>query len=409
MKGDQVMKKLKVVSLPKPQKTVHKETTSSARPLKIQVRTTTNKIQTTAHHKTRLISGKPKIATSQGSVKKTKPPEQFVLKLLEREVIQKSANPEECKSDIKSRISEGIYEDYVYVKDGIKYQRKMFNNVPYYHCIKCPVRFQTWGAFKIHSTICGTVLPQQKWSPAICVSKDIRTGKPIIALPKKPNVVSSSNKQNKKKQGQEEASDPERIHMKEGLFYQRKMANGLPFYHCLQCPLKFRTWDPFKRHSVKKHEANIELDKTNRLACLVCSKTFGRKDALNMHFNAAHSKEKSYTCEYCGFGTRYRTSLWGHIRKVHTDPGAHPCVIPGCSKKFADRKSLERHLTVHTGERKFKCNDCEKSFKSRSNLNQHSLTHKPEGKYKCPRCLRTFNYNQNFKIHVSKCCGMAGQ
>ena len=39
-----------------------------------------------------------------------------------------------------------------------------------------------------------------------------------------------------------------------------------------------------------------------------------------------------------------------------------------CEKKFINARCLSRHMTIHTGERPFKCNVCEKDFRLKNDL-----------------------------------------
>ena len=338
-------------------------------------------------------------------VVKETPSEQPILEIIEQESMQKSVQQEGSKSE--SLLMIGIDENCVYEKDGIKFRLNKSSKVPQYCCIKCPVQFQTWQTFKLHSEMCKKILPTRTGK---FVEKTKQENLDVMKTNKKQLIQQyhENYKLKRHKRNLEEASDPERVHEKDGLYYHRKMEMDFPYYHCLQCEHKCRTWEAFQRHCVKQHKANVELKEPKRYSCSECGKTYGRKSALDIHINAVHSQQNSYTCEYCGHFTRYHCALLSHIKRVHTeDFEPHRCTFPGCSKVFGSKGNLERHLTVHTGERKFKCNECGKSFKSPSNLYQHSLTHKPEGKYKCSRCHRTFNYNQSYKIHVSKCTGAA--
>lgn len=51
----------------------------------------------------------------------------------------------------------------------------------------------------------------------------------------------------------------------------------------------------------------------------------------------------------------------------------HICYI--CEKGFPRPSKLADHMTVHTGERPFKCEECGKRFKTKSGLKKHGVSH----------------------------------
>ena len=61
------------------------------------------------------------------------------------------------KDGVKYLRKRYINESHVYERDGLKHFGKMFNNTPYFCCIKCPAGFQTWEKFKIHSNNCKAI------------------------------------------------------------------------------------------------------------------------------------------------------------------------------------------------------------------------------------------------------------
>ena len=48
---------------------------------------------------------------------------------------------------------------------------------------------------------------------------------------------------------------------------------------------------------------------------------------------------------------------------------AFPCHL--CGKYFANKAKLERHVVVHTGEKKFECHICNRAFNRKDNLKVH--------------------------------------
>ena len=48
-----------------------------------------------------------------------------------------------------------------------------------------------------------------------------------------------------------------------------------------------------------------------------------------------------------------------------------------CDKSFTQKESLQKHMSVHSGEFKFGCNKCGKGFNVRRQYENHLTTHAP--------------------------------
>ena len=67
--------------------------------------------------------------------------------------------------------------------------------------------------------------------------------------------------------------------------------------------------------------------------------------------------------------------------------GSIRCTVNGCSKVFASRWSLTRHVRSHTGERPFHCGTCGKSFIQKCSLTRHEQIHLSSKVWVCPYLL----------------------
>ncbi|KAH1002196.1 hypothetical protein HUJ04_008307 [Dendroctonus ponderosae] len=50
-------------------------------------------------------------------------------------------------------------------------------------------------------------------------------------------------------------------------------------------------------------------------------------------------------------------------------------ICPECGKSYRSNYKLAEHMTMHTGEKKHKCQMCEKRFRSKMGLAQHEAKH----------------------------------
>lgn len=122
-------------------------------------------------------------------------------------------------------------------------------------------------------------------------------------------------------------------------------------------------------------------------------------------------------CPICGETLKNRFTLAGHL-------GTHgvaniPC--PECGNMFKsqyvpcrhvqfqfaniflnlNRKTLSRHLRVHTKVRKYGCKLCDKTYKTSNALKVHMRIHTKEKPYVCKVCKMKFMYQNVYAAHVA--------
>lgn len=78
--------------------------------------------------------------------------------------------------------------------------------------------------------------------------------------------------------------------------------------------------------------------------CEVCTKTFAKREHLTKHLRIHKSDNKRYSCEYC-------------------------------QKAFRDRYELVRHTRRHTGDFPFRCQECNKGFMRHERYMTHLRWH----------------------------------
>ena len=156
--------------------------------------------------------------------------------------------------------------------------------------------------------------------------------------------------------------------------------------------LDFGDKSDLDRHKVKK--PNSECRKS--FLCSECGKAFKRKSNHDRHM-MVHSGERryKYKCD-CGKAFTQKSDLDRHLL---THSGEKPHVCCQCGKSFTQKGTLDIHMKVHTGEKPHVCCECGNAFTRKGDLDIHMRVHRGERPYKC-ECGKAFTQKRYLDYHL---------
>ncbi|XP_075367398.1 zinc finger protein 142 isoform X1 [Mycteria americana] len=209
--------------------------------------------------------------------------------------------------------------------------------------------------------------------------------------------------------------------------HKKRGCVALGEFRCASCPFTSKAAKALRLHR-KLHRKHYS--KRPQLQCRQCEFTCKQARCLRQHIRIKHEGVKPHKCRYCDFSTTRRYRLEAH-QSLHTGVGRIACGI--CSQTFGTNSKLRihrlrvhektpthfcplcdyssylqnditRHVnSCHRGELNFGCSRCEARFSSETALKQHVLRrHEEKVSYGCPRCGFVCHSEATLKCHVQK-------
>ncbi|NXY76238.1 ZN142 protein, partial [Glareola pratincola] len=209
--------------------------------------------------------------------------------------------------------------------------------------------------------------------------------------------------------------------------HKKRGCVALGEFRCSSCPFTSKVAKALRLHR-KLHRKHYS--KRPQLQCRQCEFTCKQARCLRQHVRIKHEGVKPHKCRYCEFSTTRRYRLEAH-QSLHTGVGRIACGI--CSQTFGTNSKLRihrlrvhektpthfcplcdyssylqnditRHVnSCHRGELNFGCSCCEARFSSETALKQHVLRrHEEKVSYGCPRCGFVCHSEATLKCHVQK-------
>ena len=148
------------------------------------------------------------------------------------------------------------------------------------------------------------------------------------------------------------------------------MFENNPKFICSQCPNIYPSEKSLKAHIHHKHRRRIVENKAAKIErCAYCGKVFQNKSRLSTHVLNIHENSGAFPCETCNRKFPSESTLFDHVKLVHTKVS---CEL--CNEVLYNKFYLKRHKAAVHGiipQDSFKCIACPMFFKAEKSLISH--------------------------------------
>lgn len=134
--------------------------------------------------------------------------------------------------------------------------------------------------------------------------------------------------------------------------------------------------------------------------CDDCSKVFALRILLKRHIDAKHRKVP-FHCRLCKREFRYKRSLNRHMKNTQL-PENEAVKCEHCSKTFTYNCLLRQHIGATHLKIRFPCHHCSKEFQHKKALEVHmKLQHMLQNEaLKCSHCSKVYDSSSHLKQHI---------
>jgi len=135
--------------------------------------------------------------------------------------------------------------------------------------------------------------------------------------------------------------------------------------------------------------------------CGLCDKVLSSSQSLRNHISL-HTKEQYFQCQQCSKSYSARSRLNAHINYIHSKAKTFQCKFSNCGKFFTRPNNLKSHLAMHDPESALHslvpCSICGAKYKKR-NLRNHMNYYHNSKTYSCDICSRICKSLGNLEKH----------
>ncbi|KAF0288568.1 Zinc finger protein 26 [Amphibalanus amphitrite] len=179
----------------------------------------------------------------------------------------------------------------------------------------------------------------------------------------------------------------------------RRTHTGERPYRCPRCNRGFSQCTPLKKH-IQSMVCSARADAPDApppppvpvvpsaelVQCPACLQCFPGAEVLKAHWRDSHGPDGSFV----GAQGLWMTAPAGpvHLRPVRTARSSYP-----------SSSSLQKHVQLHTNERRFRCTTCDRAFMDRRALSRHEVDHTGVRPFCCSVCGKTLLSSHALRIH----------
>ncbi|XP_055302445.1 zinc finger protein 883-like [Sitodiplosis mosellana] len=277
-----------------------------------------------------------------------------------------------------------------------------------YACKKCPMRFSYASSLMRHNR---SHLGEKPYQCNICLkrftAKDNLKAHASVHSDLRPFVCQICGKAFKRK----------RLWRDHSKIHETNRSNEMLFA-CDECPSKFAHIAGLNRH--KQNHAGAK-----RYRCVICSIDFSIRQHymihMDKHYKDTHSNLMLFKCKQCNKQFNSKKEWMAHkkahkssrrtmlnqpnyklnqntaVNRLTAIESSFDCTV--CSKSFASRSGLKRHVQIHSTDKRFQCEICSKRFQLQSYLTEHMKIHTGEKTFNCIHCSKRFLRRSRLELH----------
>ncbi|XP_013102629.1 zinc finger protein 391-like [Stomoxys calcitrans] len=165
-------------------------------------------------------------------------------------------------------------------------------------------------------------------------------------------------------------------------------------FQCKECG-KFY----ISKQSLKYHQKVVH-DFLYAKVCEICGQTLPGVSSYKQHM--IRHNPNPVKCEDCGLLVTSKITLGYHRKLKHPEGGNREYTCPFCQKISPNIRAHKTHVKDnHDPNNRSECNICNKIF-SKKSLKRHLEVHSGSLSYTCKWCPKQFNTNNNMGYHYKK-------